>query len=201
MFKNIKLSSCLIIILSSAFLAFGMYNVHSVSGVTEGGTIGLNLLLEHWFDISPAVSNIAMNIVCYSLGFKFFGKDFLIYSAVANLSFSVSYKVFEQFDPIFPEIYNYPLIAALVGAIFVGVGTGITVRLGGAICGDDALAMSLSHITHFKIESIYLISDITVLLLSLTYIPFSRIIYSLITVILSGIIIGKIQRKKTTQGN
>ncbi len=40
----------------------------------------------------------------------------------------------------------------------------------------------------------YLFSDLTVLLLSLTYIPLQRILYSLITVILSGKLIGLIQR-------
>ena len=77
MFKNIKISSCIIIVLSSAFLAFGMYNVHSISGVTEGGAIGLNLLLNHHFNISPAITNFVLNVICYSLGFKFFGKDFI----------------------------------------------------------------------------------------------------------------------------
>ena len=44
MFKDIKLKSCIVLILSSAFLAFGLYHVHSLSGVTEGGALGLNLL-------------------------------------------------------------------------------------------------------------------------------------------------------------
>jgi hypothetical protein len=54
--------------------------------------------------------------------------------------------------------------------------------------------MSLSHILKTPIERIYLVSDLTVLGLSLSYIPFQRIIYSLITVILSGQIIGWIQK-------
>ena len=61
-----------------------------------------------------------------------------------------------------------PLVAAILGAVFVGIGTGICVRIGGAICGDDALAMSISHITRLRIEWVYLISDLTVLGLSLT---------------------------------
>ena len=43
---------------------------------------------------------------------------------------------------------------------------------------------------------IYLVSDLLVLLISLTYIPFRRIAYSLLTVILSGQIVGWIQRLK-----
>ncbi len=194
MFENIKIKSCIVLILSSALLAFGLYNVHSLSGVTEGGVLGLNLLLEYWFRISPAITNFVVSVVCYLVGWKLLGREFIIYSAVAAVSFSVFYRIFEQFPHIYPQLYEMPLLAAILGAVFVGVGTGICIRFGGAVCGDDALAMSISHITGLKIEWVYMISDLLVLGLSLTYIPLSRIVYSLLTVILSGQIIGFIQR-------
>lgn len=194
MFRDIKLKSCIIAIFSSIFLAFGLYHVHSLSGVTEGGVLGLNLLLEYWFHISPSVTNFVVSAICYFLGWRLLGRVFIIYSAVAATSFSISYRIFEQFDPLWPELYEMPLLAAVIGAVFVGVGTGICVRIGGAICGDDALAMCISHVTHMKVEKVYLISDTIVLLLSLSYIPLSRIAYSFLTVILSGQIIGLIQR-------
>ena len=196
MFKDIKLSSCIAAAVSSVFLAFGLYNVHSLSGVTEGGALGLNLLLEYWFNISPAVTNFVFNFICYLLGWKLLGRVFIIYSAVSAGCFSVACKIFEQFEPLWPELYDMPLLAAIIGAVFVGIGTGICVRIGGAVCGDDALAMCISHVTHMNVEWAYLISDIIVLGLSLTYIPLSRIWYSLLTVILSGQIIGLVQRVK-----
>lgn len=193
-FKNIKIKNCIVLVLSSAFLAFGLYNVHSLSGVTEGGALGLNLLLEYWFKISPSITNFAFSVICYLIGWKLLGREFIIYSAVAAGSFSVFYRIFECFPHIYPELYEMPLAAAILGAVFVGVGTGIAIRFGGAVCGDDALAMSISHITGLNIEWVYLISDLTILGLSLTYIPLTRIMYSLLTVILSGQIIGFIQR-------
>lgn len=193
-FKNIKIKSCIVLVLSSAFLAFGLYNVHSLSGVTEGGALGLNLLLEYWFKISPSITNFVVSVICYLVGWKLLGREFIIYSAVAAGSFSVFYRIFECFPHIYPELYEMPLLAAILGAVFVGVGTGVAIRFGGAVCGDDALAMSISHVTGLKIEWVYMISDITILGLSLTYIPLTRIIYSLLTVVLSGQIIGFIQR-------
>ena len=196
LFDGIKLTSCLVIALGSIFLAFGLYNVHSLSGVTEGGALGLNLLLEYWFDISPAVTNFVFSAVCYFMGWRLLGRVFIIYSAVAAAVFSVAYRIFEQFEPLWPQLYDMPLVASLAGAVFVGVGTGVCVRMGGAICGDDALAMCISHVTRINVQWAYLISDLTVLALSLTYIPLSRILYSLLTVVVSGQIIGLIQKIK-----
>ena len=191
---KLKPPYCLVAFLSSAFQAFGMYNVHALSGVTEGGVLGLVLLIDHWFSISPAVSGFVLNTACYALGWRTLGKTFICYSIIAAAGFSVGYGICELFPPLWPGIADYPLLAAIVGALFIGIGAGVCVRVGGATSGDDALAMSLSHILKTPIERIYLVSDLTVLGLSLSYIPFKRIIYSLVTVVLSGQIIGWIQK-------
>lgn len=191
---KIKLLDCCMLVLSSAFLAFGLYHVHSLSGVTEGGVLGLNLLLEHWFRISPSITNFIASALCYFLGWRLLGGSFILRSAIAAGSFSAAYAVFATFDPLWPQLYDMPLLASVLGAVFVGVGTGICVRFGGAVCGDDALAMCIAHGTRLKVEQAYLISDLIVLGLSTTYIPLTRIGYSLLTVVLSGQIIGWIQR-------
>lgn len=194
MIPRLKLKNCLSILLGSAILSFGLYNVHSISGVTEGGVLGLTLLLERWFGISPSVTGLILNGLCYLLGFKMLGKEFIAYSVVAGGGFSLFYAVFEQFPPLWPQLADMPLIAAVVGSLFVGIGVGLCVRANSAPTGDDSLALSLSHHFNIGIQWVYLASDLIVLLMSLTYIPLSRIAYSLLTVILSGQIIGFIQK-------
>ena len=169
-FPKLKTTNCIVAFLSSALQAFGMYNIHALSGVTEGGVLGATLLFDHWF------------------------KSFIAYSAIAACGYSASYAVCELFPPLWPEIASLPLLASVAGALFIGVGAGLCVRAGGATTGDDALAMSLSHLTKIPIQWIYLTSDLIVLGLSLTYIPVRRIGYSLLTVILSGQLIGLMQR-------
>lgn len=192
--SEIRLKNCAVIFAGSAILAFGLYNVHAVSGVTEGGVLGLTLLLHNWFDISPSVSGLVLNILCYLLGIKTLGKKFIAYSAVSTVAFSAAYAVCELFPPLWPQLADMPLLASVAGALFVGIGAGLCVRMGGATGGDDALAMSIAAISGMGIQWIYLISDLVVLLLSLTYIPLAKIIYSLLTVVLSGQIIGLLQK-------
>lgn len=193
--QHIKLKNTLIAFFSSAFQAFGMYHIHAIADITEGGVLGATLLLQHWFSISPAVTGAILNAACYLLGWRTLGKTFVFYSLIAAAGFSACYGLCEQFPPVYPQIVEYPLAAAIAGALFIGIGAGLCVRSGGATCGDDALAMSLSHITKVPIQWIYLVSDLTILLLSLSYIPARRIGYSLLTVILSGQIIGWMQKK------
>jgi uncharacterized membrane-anchored protein YitT (DUF2179 family) len=196
--ENIK-KVCMVL-LGSAVQAFGLYNIHAVSGVTEGGILGLTLLLWQWFEISPAISSIIINGLCYLFGFFVLGRGFILYSAAAGLGFSVIYGILELRPPLFPAIANMPLAAAVLGALFIGIGVGLCVRVGAAPGGDDALAMSVNKLTGLKLKWFYLISDSIVLALSLSYIPLRRIMWSLLTVVLSGQIIDIIaQMKMPTQ--
>lgn len=194
MFHSLTPKSVTLSLLGSSILAFGLYHIHAFSGVTEGGQLGLSLLLNHWFHISPAISTACINAICYWIGWKNLGKPFIAHSAVATIGFSVCYRILQQFPPLWPELADMPLAAAMLGALFVGIGCGLCVRMGGAVCGDDGVVMSISQKWNIKIEYVYFFFDFTVLVLSLTYIPVKRILYSLITVMLSSKLIGLVQR-------
>lgn len=197
MLPKLKRTNCMLLLLGTVIQAIGIYNIHALSNVTEGGVLGLTLLIRHWCGISPAVSSLVLNLCCYAFGWKTLGKDFVGYSLMSIAAYSLFYSILEFFPPLWPDIGQFPLVAALAGALFIGIGAGLCVRAGGTTAGDDALAMSLSHRFGWPIERIYLVTDPTVLLLSLSYIPARRIVYSLLTSILSGLIIGWIQKIPT----
>ncbi len=183
---------CAALAAGAAILAFGMYNIHSQSRITEGGVLGMTLLIQHWTGISPAISEAVLDVICYGLGLKYLGKGFLGSALLATGAYSAFYAMNERIGCVLPDLTAQPLLAAVAGAVFVGVGVGIVVRAGGAACGDDALALVLSKLLHTGVPRIYLFSDLTVLTLSLSYIPFINIAYSLVTVMLSSFIIGRI---------
>lgn len=194
MFRCLTFRSVVTTLLGSAILAFGLCHIHAYSGVTEGGQLGLSLLLQHWFSITPAITTAVINAICYWIGWKMLGRSFIAHSVVATGGFSVFYWLCQQMPPAFPGLDSHPLAAALLGAVFVGLGCGLCVRVGGAACGDDGLVMSISEKWHIKIEYVYFFFDFSVLVLSLSYIPLGRILYSLVTVMLSSKIIGIVQR-------
>ena len=86
----------------------------------------------------------------------------------------------------------HPLAAALVGGCLVGIGCGLIVRQGGSSGGDDALALVISQTTGMRLSRCYLATDLSVLALSLTYIPVGKIACSLVTVTLSSLLIDRV---------
>lgn len=163
--------------------------------------IGLMLLLERWLHISPAYITPVLDIICYALAFKYLGGNFIKISVVSTLCISGCYKIWEAFPPMLPDLTDYPLLAAILGGIFVGIGVGLIIRQGGSSGGDDALALTLSHTLHWRLSRSYLFTDVVVLMLSLCYIPPVRILYSLITVTISSFLIDLVKEYKITPKN
>ena len=180
-----------LIVLGAMICTFGIHNIHQQTGITEGGVMGLMLLVEHWLGVSPAFITPVLAITCYLLAFKYLGRRFIKISAASPPRVSLFYKVWELFPPLLPDFPAHPLAAALLGAVFVGVGVGIIVRQGGSSGGDDALALTISKVTRWRLARCYLFTDVVVLVLSLSYIPFRRIAFSLITVTLSSFLIDR----------
>lgn len=184
------------LLLGTAILSFGLYNIHSQADITEGGALGLQLLIQHWFGISPSVIGPVVDFMCYLLGWKILGGAFLKNAIVSSISYAFFYSLHEKMGYMLPDLSPHPIFAAVLGGLFVGVGVGLVVRSGGASGGDDALALILNRVTKAKLERCYFITDFVVLMLSLSYIPLGKIACSLLTVSISSYVIGKIYKKE-----
>lgn len=185
----------------AAILAFGLFNIHSQSQITEGGVLGMTLLLQHWLHLSPGISAPVLDISCYLLGLRFLGAGFLRWAIAGSAAFSAFYNLYEHFGYLLPNLGNRPLLAAVAGGLFVGVGVGMIVRAGGASGGDDALALVIAKVTGCPLSKAYLATDLTVLTLSASYIPLKKIACSLVTVTISSFLIEHLSKTAKSEAS
>ena len=57
-FPKLKTANCIVAFLSSALQAFGMYNIHALSGVTEGGVLGATLPVSYTHLTLPTICSV-----------------------------------------------------------------------------------------------------------------------------------------------
>ena len=151
------------------------------------------LLINHWLGVPASVASPLLDAASYALAFKFLGWDFLLSAGLASVSLAGFYRIWECLPPMLPDLTPWPLAAALLGGVFVGIGVGIIVRQGGSSGGDDALALVIHQLTGWKLARSYLFTDLVVLGASLSYIPARRIAFSLVTVTVSSLLIDWVQ--------
>lgn len=178
-----------LIALGMAITTFGLFNIHRRVDITEGGVLGLVLLLDHHFGIAPWLLTAILDTACYALGTIVLGGGFMLRSLYSTLCGSVFFRLWEATGPLLPDLSALPLLAALLGGLCVGVGVGLVVRQGGSSGGDDALALSIAKKTGWRLSRAYLFTDLIVLGLSLTYIEIGRIAWSLVTVTVSSLLV------------
>ena len=193
--KNGTLKSILLIIIGATILSFGSYNFNYQNNVTEGGVLGLLLLLlQHVFNISPSITSVVIDFSLFTIGSKFFGKKFLLYSILSTITFSSTYKIWEKIGFLVSSFTNNMLIASILAGIGVGVGVGLVVRGGGASGGDDVIALLGNKLLKLKVNHVYLATDAIVLLMSLVYLDIKQVFFSIIAVTISGKIISIIYK-------
>ncbi|WP_414697737.1 YitT family protein [Peptacetobacter sp. AB845] len=184
MYDRRSLKDISLILIGSTILAFGVYNFYYLNSITEGGVLGIILLLKNIFGFDVSIAGAILDIALLIMGFKMFGKKFFVYSVGASVGFSVLYDIFETVGPLVPQMGMFT--SAVLGGLSVGIGCGIMMRVGCASGGDDALAMIISKVTSLKLSTVYLITDGVVLLLSVSYIPAVKLVYSIVAVLISG---------------
>ena len=64
----------LCIVIGMAIASFGLHNIHQRTGITEGGVLGMILLLHHWFGIPAAIASPVLDLICYFAAFRLLGK-------------------------------------------------------------------------------------------------------------------------------
>ena len=116
------------ILLGTAFISFGLYNIHQQTNLTEGGILGLTLLLNYWLGLKASTLSLLLDLTFYCLAFKYMGKDFIKLSIVASISLAGFMRLWEQFPPLLPNLSAVPLIASILGGLLIGVGVGLVVR-------------------------------------------------------------------------
>ena len=137
-----------------ALLLAGIINALGVTiflypvNLYDSGVSGTSMLLAQ---VTPeefplSLFLVALNVPLFLFGLKKQGPEFTVYSLFAVAVYSVSAWLITDVLPIDVDIAS-PLagqdllLCALFGGIISGLGSGLTIRLGGAIDGMDVMAV------------------------------------------------------------
>lgn len=193
-FFDLTPKELLLAALGNLTMAFAIINIHEPSHITEGGVLGLNLLLQKSFGANPALTAMALDYTLYFLGFLLLERGFLKKAMLSTVLFSSFYGLFDAVGPVLPSLEAHPFFAALAGGLMIGTGCGMIVTRGFAAGGDDCFALIVEKHTPLTLAQAYVISDMTVLSLSaLVYLPLQNVLWSFLTTLVSSYVIGQFE--------
>lgn len=121
-------------------MALGTRLIYEPLSMVTGGFSGVGIILHSLFGIPVWVVTLVLNIPLFILARKNHGREFLIKSLYAILSFSAALALI----PLYPVTEHDFLMAALLGGALHGIGLGLVFSAGSSTGGTDLLS-TLMH--------------------------------------------------------
>nr|WP_028399398.1 YitT family protein [Ectobacillus panaciterrae] len=180
--KWIRWREVSMIVFGSFVLAAAFYHIHVQNNLAEGGFIGIALLVKQFFNVSPSITTLLLDIPLILLGSRLLGKRLAIKTIIGAASFSFFYALMERYSPFKINLSGHLFIAAVIGGVLVGFGLGLILRYGGATGGDDILSLIVSKISRLSVGKVYFLFDGIVLAVSLIYLNWNQIAYTVLSV-------------------
>ncbi len=149
--KELRLKNFILLFIAGLINAFGITVFLAPVKLYDSGISGTAMLLSQ---ITPEYLNLSvfliiLNVPLFLYGLKKQGKVFTIYSLFAVVSYSIWAWLITDILPIdvsmaSPLAGDDLLLCALFGGVISGIGSGMTIRYGGAIDGVEVMSVIFS---------------------------------------------------------
>ncbi len=166
--KDLRISNLLLLTVAGVVNAFGVTIFLFPVKLYDSGISGLSMLLDQ---VTPpqftlSVFLILLNVPVFLFGLKKQGALFTLYSVYTILIYSLMSFLIMNVLPIdvsfvSPLAGSDLLLCAIFGGVISGVGSGLTIRLGGAIDGVDVLSVTFAKRIGISIGTFVMIFNTT----------------------------------------
>lgn len=171
--EKIKLKNFFILTIAGFVNAFGITVFLNPVHLYDSGISGTSMLLSQM--TSPAFSLsfflIILNIPLFLFGLKRQGIPFTVYSLYAVCMYSLGAWLITDVLPIevnlgSPLAGNDLLLCALFGGLISGIGSGMTIRYGGAIDGIEVMAVIFAKRINVTVGTFVMVYNVILYIIS-----------------------------------
>lgn len=143
--NNIKSVDFIFLFIAGIINAIGVGMFLSANNLLDGGLSGTSIALSMITPVSASIFLIVLNFPFYILAYKRIGLKTLIYSLFTISIYAFSLYLINKFvDLESKPIVQETILAAVFGGLLSGIGSGITIRLGGALDGIEVCSLLFS---------------------------------------------------------
>ncbi|WP_100010283.1 YitT family protein [Lentibacillus sediminis] len=177
-------------IIAGATLVGLSYNMFLLpSRLAAGGISGISTILFEMYALSPALTQLAINIPIFIIGWIAMGKDFSWKTLLGT--FWVPFVIFLSAN--IPITVTNPLLGALYGGIVLGVGLGVVYKGNGSTGGTAAIAQIVKKFTGISSGYSQLIVDGFVVVASIIVFSLELTLFALMAIYVTSKVIDRVQ--------
>ncbi|WP_042222196.1 YitT family protein [Oceanobacillus manasiensis] len=180
--KNRALDDALKIIIGATLVALS-YNIFLLpSKLAAGGISGISTILFETYGLSPAYTQMLINIPIFIIGWIALGKSFSWKTLIGT--FWVPFIIWLSAD--IPYTVTNPLLGAIYGGIVLGTGLGIVYKGNGSTGGTAAIAQIVKKFTGISSGYSQLIVDGFVVIASIIVFSLELTLFALMAIYITS---------------
>lgn len=165
--SDLSVKNLLFLVMAGAVNAFGVVLFLFPVKLYDSGISGLSMLLAQ---VTPTYLSLPLflvliNIPIFLFGYKKQGAVFTVYSVFTVIVYSLCSYLITNVLPVdvsfvSPLAGSDLLLCAIYGGVISGIGSGLTIRFGGAIDGIDVLSVIFAKKIGISLGSFVMIFDV-----------------------------------------
>ena len=191
----------ILLTLGVILVAFGIQYFYAPNEIAGGGLSGMALVISHYIPkLSVRTIILIGNLILFAISFILVGGDFGFKTIYASFMLSFVMDFMEKILHSYALTTNMFLVIIL-GTIIIATGLGIAFAINASTGGTDILAKILNKYSTFNIGISLLVVDLFVVVCGGVTFGLDKGIYSLIAVIVNGLlvdlVIAKIDKVKS----
>ena len=180
------IQKALTIFIGSLLIAIGV-NVFLVPfELLDGGALGISLIFHYTMDVKVGLTFLIVSIPIFMLAWKYY-RSFFYNGIHGMLLSSLIMDLLYPLNMIGRELVTSPLLSAICGGIFIGIGVGIMLRLDISIGGTDLLAQMIARKLSINPGVMIFCIDILIVTMGSLLISSVHLVLSFTTVFIVGI--------------
>lgn len=163
--EGLKIFNFVMLTVAGCINAFGVTMFLMPVKLYDSGISGTSMLLSQLTPLTLSVFLLILNLPLFLLGFKKQGKAFTVYSIYAVAIYSCAAWLIQDVLPVdvslaSPLAGSDLLLCALFGGTISGVGSGLTIRYGGAIDGIEVMAVIFAKKINLSVGTFVMIYNV-----------------------------------------
>ena len=190
-----KFWSRFIVMTISTFVFALNYNTFLLpNNLVTGGTSGIAILVNHYFEIEPSLFIFIFNAIILFLSFFIMGPRSTGMALLGSLIFPLSISLTKNLGQYLSEVIVFQdfILTVILAGFISGITTGLIFRTGYSTSGNDIIVLMVNK--YFKIPTGLVSLILNIIIVSIGCISFGlgKTIYAVVIIIISSLMIDKV---------
>ena len=164
-----------------------------------GGITGLSVLLYNIIPVPVSGMVLFFNLLLFTLGWLFVGKDFVAKTFLTSILFSPMLELFQSI-PIFSPLSEDPLLSSILAGALLGLGSGLILRGNGSGGGFDILGVILNRKFRIPVSLVMYLCDFFVIILQAVSYPVLKTAYGILVIVISSFVVNRVLTHGKAEG-